>query len=99
MTQLLLIVILGILGTGPTEPLQNGDDQLLGIFFQKVCHRLSLGAYIHLVKLVARTEASYLALRFRVSRNWDFRLVQGARLAGGGAKVRVKGYGVFAEGP
>ena len=41
-------------------------------FLKKVCHRLSLGAYIHLVKLVARTEASSSALRFRVSRRCFF---------------------------
>ena len=44
----------------------------LQTFFKKVCHRLSLGAYIHLVKLVARTEASSSALRFRVSRRCFF---------------------------
>ena len=44
-----------------------GRPSAAKIFFKKVCHWLSLGAYIHLVKLVARTEASSSALRFRVS--------------------------------
>ena len=60
------------LGTDHAKPLRSARSaaptRLIVIFFEKVCHRLSLGAYIHLVKLVARTEASSSALRFRVSR-------------------------------
>ena len=63
----------GFLGDRPHESIAN---RVCGywqkFFFKKVCHRLSLDAYIHLVKLVARTEASSSALRFRVFRGRAF---------------------------
>ena len=50
------------------EELHIGTKKVL----EKVCHRASLGAYLQMVKLVARTEARFTEFRFRAFRGLDW---------------------------
>ena len=67
--------------------------------FKKVCHRLSSGAYIQTVKLVARTEASSSALRFRVFMNCGFRLGARSEVGRRGSEGPSEGIRRIRRGP